>query len=80
MEVQVKEWGNSQGIRIPKSVMKEAGFQMYDILDVRVSHGQIVLAKPFRHKTLRERIEESGKPLQGIGELDWGEPVGSEVW
>ena len=34
----------------------------------------------FQHKMLAQRIEESGVPLSGIGELDWGEPVGNELW
>ena len=25
MEVKIKEWGNSQGIRFPKTVLQEAG-------------------------------------------------------
>ena len=80
MEVQVKEWGNSQGIRFPKSVLQEAGIQLDEKLMVEVEKGKIVLYRPFRHKTLEERIQESGCELSGIGELDWGEPQGNEVW
>lgn len=80
MEVQVKEWGNSQGIRFPKSVLQEAGIQLDDKLTVEVEKGKIVLYRPFRHKTLEERIQESGCELTGIGELDWGASQGSEVW
>ena len=28
MQTQVKEWGNSQGIRLPKEVLKSAGFTL----------------------------------------------------
>ena len=80
MEVQVKEWGNSQGIRLPKSVLQEAGIQMDEKLTVEAGKGRIVLYRPSRHKTLEERIQESGCELTGIGEIDWGEPQGSEVW
>ena len=80
MEVQVKEWGNSQGIRFPKAVLQEAGFQLNEKLDVEVEKGKIVLYRSFRHKTLEERVRESGCALTGIGELDWGEPQGNEVW
>ena len=79
MEVQVRKRGNSQGVRFPKNVLTEAGFQMNDTLEIRVFPGQIILEKPFRHKTLQERIDESGLALQGIGKLDWGDPVGNEV-
>lgn len=80
MKVQVKEWGNSQGIRFPKTVLQEAGIAVNDMLNVEVENGKIVLYPEFRHKTLEERIRESGCELSGIGELDWGEPQGNEVW
>lgn len=80
MKVQVKEWGNSQGIRFPKTILQEAGIAVNDMLNVEVENGKIVLYPEFRHKTLEERIRESGCELSGIGELDWGEPQGNEVW
>ena len=70
MEVQVREWGNSQGIRFPKAVLQEAGIAINDRLTVEVENGIIILSKPFRHRTLEERIRESGVQLSGIGELD----------
>ena len=51
MQAQVKEWGNSQGIRLPKEVLKSAGVTLNEFLDVTVSNGVITLVKPFRHKT-----------------------------
>ncbi len=80
MQAQVKEWGNSQGIRLPKEILKSAGIALNDILDVTVSDGVITLAKPFRHVTLEERAAQFGGKLMLDGEYDWGEPVGREVW
>ena len=80
MQTQVKAWGNSQGIRIPKEILQEAELSIDDVLDVKVSNGMIMLLKPFRHKTLEERAEEFGGRLSLDGEFDWGEPVGREIW
>lgn len=80
MQAQVKEWGNSQGIRLPKEVLKSAGIALNEVLDVTVSKGVITLVKPFRHKTLEERAAEFDGKLMLDGEYDWGEPVGREVW
>ena len=80
MQAQVKEWGNSQGIRIPKEVLKSAGISMNEVLDVTVSNGTIILAKVFRHKTLEERAVEFEGNLMLDGEYDWGEPEGREGW
>ena len=80
MQTQVKAWGNSQGIRLSKEILKSAGIALNEILEVTVSDGVITLSKPFRHKTLEERAAEYNGRLMLDGEYDWGEPVGREVW
>ena len=80
MQVQVMEWGNSQGVRIPKEILQNAGIALNEVLDVTVSNGTIMLAKKFKHKTLEERAAEYGGKLNLDGEYDWGKPVGREVW
>ncbi len=80
MQTQVKAWGNSQGIRIPKEVLKEASIYLNDTLDIRVSNGMITLIKPFRHRTLEERAAEYNGNLSLDGEFDWGESLGREKW
>jgi transcriptional regulator with XRE-family HTH domain len=34
----------------------------------------------FSHKTLEEYVNETGGTLIASDEIDWGDPVGSEVW
>ncbi len=80
MQAQVKTWGNSQGIRIAKEILKEANIFVDDVLDVNLSNGQITLTKAFRHKTLEERAAKFGDQLDLNGEFDWGQPMGREVW
>lgn len=80
MHAQIKEWGNSQGIRIPKELLREAGISLNDILDITASNGTIILSKQFKHKTLKERAAQYGGNLNLDGEYDWGTPVGKEVW
>lgn len=80
MQAQVKTWGNSQGIRISKDILREANVEINDVLDVKVSDGMIMLVKPFRHRTLEERTAEFDGKLNLDGEFDCGEQVGREVW
>lgn len=80
MEVQLKNWGNSQGIRFSKEFLKSAGFRPNDTLTAEIKDGKVVLSRAFRHRTLRERAEDFGGELFLSDELDWGEPCGSEVW
>ena len=43
MQLQVKAWGNSQGIRISKDILQEANISIDDVLDVKVANGMICL-------------------------------------
>lgn len=80
MQTQVREWGNSQGIRLTKEILRSAGIALNEVLNVTVSNGVITLVKVSRHKTLEERAAEYDGQLMLDGEYDWGEPVGREVW
>lgn len=80
MQAQVREWGNSQGIRLSKEILNSAGIAVNEVLDVTVSNGMITLIKPFRHRTLEERAAEFDGKLMLDGEYNWGDAVGREVW
>ena len=80
MQVQLKPWGNSQGIRFSKEFLSEAGFSSDETLTAEIVNGQIILSRVFRHRSLKERAAEYGGQLNLSDELDWNEPVGSEVW
>ena len=80
MQLHIKAWGNSQGIRISKDILQAAYISIDDVLDVQVANVMITVVKPFRHKTLEERAAEFQGKLNLDGEYDWGETVGREVW
>ena len=80
MVVQVKEWGNSQGIRISKELLELAGINKNDYYYVELVNGDIVLKKVHKHRTLEERAEEFGGKLGPYEEFQWGEAVGRERW
>lgn len=80
MLAQVKAWGNSQGIRIPQEILREAQIKQNDFLEMEVIADGIVFRKKNRRRTLAERIAEFGGTLEHVPEYDWGEPVGREVW
>ena len=80
MQVQLKPWGNSQGIRFSREFLRSAGIGPEDTLTAEVSDGKIILSKAFVHRGLRERATAYGGRLNLSGENAWDEPVGSEVW
>ena len=80
MQIQLKPWGNSQGIRFSREFLKEAGIAPDETLTAEIVNGQIVLSRAFRHRSLKERAAAFDGKLNLSDELDWGEPAGSEVW
>jgi antitoxin MazE len=82
MITKVQKWGNSQGLRLSKALLSEAGIAVGDDVDVSVHDGTLILTPVRRVRgghDLRElvrRIPKDDKPA----ELDWGRPVGREVW
>lgn len=80
MQVQLKTWGNSQGIRFSREFLASVGIRPDDTLDVKVENGQIILSKSFQHRTLQQRAEDFGGKLNLSEEADWGEPQGNEAW
>ena len=77
-QVTVRDWGNSQGIRIPAPVLKMLGIRTSDTLDLEVENDRIILQKAFRHKSFRDRLEEYGGNIT-VCDFAWGEPAGREM-
>ena len=79
--------GSGREIRLPKSVMKNAGLRDYDRVEVSFQNNSITIRRASTpHRTLEDRLTAFyGKPLEEIeavssAECDWGEPEGAEAW
>ena len=80
MQAQICSWGNGNAIRINKAVMEALNMKTNDFLVMSIENDSIVLRKAIVHKTLEQRVAESGKPLIPYEEIDYGEPRGREIW
>lgn len=80
MNVRVVRWGNSLGLRIPKSLAEEVGVEAGSEVDVAVAAGDLVV-KPVRRRRydLRELVRNI-TPTNLHSSVDTGGPVGREVW
>ncbi len=82
MLTKVQKWGNSQGLRLTRSVLDDAGIEVGDEVDVAVRDGVIVVA-PARRIRGKHRLEELVAQIPADyrpEETDWGTPVGGEAW
>lgn len=80
MQVQIKPWGNSQGVRFSREFLAMAGISPSDTLSAEIVDGKIILCKQFAHRTLEQRAAAFGGKLNLSGELPSPDPLGSEVW
>ena len=82
MLTKVQKWGNSQGLRLTKSVLEEAGLNVGDEVRVSVRKGRIVVAPTVKVrgkydlKTLLSGMPDGHR----LEELDWGPRAGKEAW
>ena len=82
MITKIQRWGNSQGLRLNKTLLADADMDVGDAVDVAVHEGTVIVT-PVRRvrgghdlRALVRRIPKGNKPE----ELDWGAPVGREAW
>src|SRR6266850_303539 len=79
ISTQISKWGNSLGLRLPKSVAREAQLDEGDTVDVSVKNGAIVI-RPSRPRYSLEQLVAKITPRNRHNESDWGAPTGHEAW
>ena len=82
MVTKVQKWGNSQGLRLSRQLLEEAQISVGDEVNVAVHDGAIVVA-PVKRLRGKHRLDELVKRIPKgpkSEEVDWGGPVGNEVW
>ena len=80
MEARLQKWGNSDGIRIPSTLLKALNLKTNDILELTQVEDKIIISVPKKKKvSLKERFENyNGENL--AKSFEWDEPVGKEIW
>ena len=82
MIAKVQKWGNSQGVRFPLELLRNARISTGDIVDLSVRRGQIVI-KPTKSNRKKYKLENLLKKLPenySSEEIDFGKPTGKEIW
>ena len=87
MQTTIVRWGNSQGIRLPKAFLKNIQITENDPVDITLENEKIIIKKISvnKHKTTKQRLiefygEKFEKKALPQKEIDWGKPVGNEIW
>jgi len=79
MKTQIKKWGNSAAVRIPKPLLQGVDLEIESPVELSIVNGRLVV----------EPIKEQGFTLDALlsgitpdnvhDEVDFGEPVGKEA-
>lgn len=77
----IKQWGNSLGVRIPAAVAREAHLHVHQRVCVTVEGDQVVI-KPFDESrlTLEQRVAAYDVTLHGGEQMIATEAIGAERW
>lgn len=80
MVSKVQQWGNSQGVRLPKNVLNLAHIAVGDEVEIIVDDHQILVKKvtPVKYD-LAELVSRIPKGYKAR-EVNFGRPVGKEDW
>jgi antitoxin MazE len=80
MLTKIQRWGNSLGLRIPKSFALEAAVDEGSTVDLALENGELVI-RPVRRPQLKlEELLAGITPQNLHKELDTGTAVGQEAW
>jgi len=82
MQTTIVKWGNSRGIRLPKILLESVNLSDNDTVEVTAENGSLIIKKSCNkksYKNIQERFKDFHGEYEPI-EIDWGEPVGEEIW
>ena len=78
MQVLVSKWGNSLGLRLPKTLAAEIGVSDGQKVEIRAEGGRLIV-EPVRKVLTMEQMMENVTPEAMREAWDWGDDVGREI-
>ena len=79
MEAVIRKWGNSPALRLPTAVLKEAGYQLEQKVDLIVSRGRIVIQPSEKVEYDLDALISGINAANVHDEVSFGPPVGNEA-
>ena len=80
MEAKLQKWGNSDGIRIPKNLLKSLNLKTNDVVTLEQVEDKIIITKSKDRKVSLEKLFDKYKGKNLAKEFTWDEPRGKEIW
>ncbi|HXX92903.1 MAG TPA: AbrB/MazE/SpoVT family DNA-binding domain-containing protein [Planctomycetota bacterium] len=79
MITKIQKWGNSLGLRIPRSFAKEARVEAGATVDLRVTHGRLEVRPVRPERYSLDELLAGVNPRNLHHEVETGHPKGKEL-
>ena len=76
----IDRWGNSLGLRLPKTLTEQLSLNEGSTVVVTLEKNALVLRPQKRKDETLKQLLEHITPDNLHGAVDWGKPQGKEVW
>ena len=80
MLARIQKWGNSLGVRIPKSLAVEAQVEAGSTVDIRVENGDLIIRPVRRRRYVLSELIEGVSSRNLHEEISTGDPIGRDAW
>ncbi|MCL2405183.1 MAG: AbrB/MazE/SpoVT family DNA-binding domain-containing protein [Defluviitaleaceae bacterium] len=81
--MRVNRWGNSLGIRFPNEFVDNVQLKEKSLVEITSDGERLIITKVKEReprKTIQELFAEHPADYIEDEEIDWGAPIGGEVW
>lgn len=79
MKTKIQKWGNSLGVRLPKSITEEKALRAGTGVSIMIINNQIVI-EPREGELSLESLLDTVSADNVHKETDWSQNQGNEVW
>jgi len=85
MNTNLSKWGNSAAVRIPKLILEQLNIDSNNFENISFNidvKGNKLILKKEQEKTKFELLAEKsqGEKTNSKTDIDWGHPIGKELW
>jgi antitoxin MazE len=76
----IRKWGNSLAVRLPQSLLAQLNLQADGEVEISIDEGRLILSPVKKPSYRLDELLAQISPESLHDEIDFGKPVGKEVW
>jgi antitoxin MazE len=80
MEATIKKWGNSLGLRVPKSFARQVGVKDGSLVDIAIDGEKIIITPINQDEEPLDVLLDRITPYNKHEEIETNDSIGNEIW